>query len=271
MGLARSRRLVIEAQRDLKLNTCLFTFEDTQRAFESINDVDDEAEASFSSDLTDTPLSTTPSQPADPNQDPIFRSALQRILDDTNTSNTREDNVSDSVWGQLCTDRAVEDAKQELRRYDLRQLARDSKSRERLYNVATKRAKKLNATEKIKKTAGGRYNEMQTASRRLTDFTSKQEEERTQREALLARVRSVGTCPKHWNWRWIRQVDGYRCEGGGHFVAHEQLPVDVQGVGTANLAQVNDTKVDAVKGDEQEETGAERVNKEQAEKERAVK
>ena len=52
----------------------------------------------------------------------------------------------------------------------------------------------------------------------------KEEEKRRKEEARVqAKIRDMGVCPV--GFRWIKQVDGYRCAGGAHFLTNGQLGI----------------------------------------------
>lgn len=49
----------------------------------------------------------------------------------------------------------------------------------------------------------------------------KKEEKQREKQAIFAKLRKVGGCPKGWSWYHV--AGGWRCKGGGHMVSDAQL------------------------------------------------
>lgn len=49
------------------------------------------------------------------------------------------------------------------------------------------------------------------------------EKRKREEELIQERIRQMGVCP--FNYPWVKQSDGYRCEGGSHFIDNEELGI----------------------------------------------
>jgi len=100
---------------------------------------------------------------------------------------TRDKGVSDAVWDQLERDKAAEAAKEE-RFQRLQSAARDARDAAR--DLILKKVRM-------------------------------EEDERKREEAIQEYLQVNGICPA--GYHWIQQSNGFRCAGGSHFMANDQL------------------------------------------------
>jgi hypothetical protein len=153
----------------------------------------------------------------------------------------RDPDVSDETWEQLQADIAAEEAGHKLFQEsaaDQRQHIQDTKVSEEASSEAMRNLEKSTAQ------AGDNEEEISIVKRKLEEervrnLTIKigrqeaeerlrriqeKEEKRKQEEAQVQRkLEDMGVCPMGYRWR--KQVSGYRCEGGSHFVSHSQLGI----------------------------------------------
>ena len=99
----------------------------------------------------------------------------------------RDSGVSDETWEQLQLDRKAEQA------------------REQEYQELLASADKAREADRAK------------ILKRLIE----EEERREREEKIMVKLRELGACPA--GYAWIKQENGYRCEGGSHFMANQQL------------------------------------------------
>ena len=150
----------------------------------------------------------------------------------------RDDGVPDQIWAQLQADILSQEA-------DVR-ISTDTilGSQSTLDAAIAARNEKLAALKQIEDAAGRarddeaevqRLKQMQERARleeRAADAARKTAMEQREKmrlrevsqrreERVQARLREMGVCCA--GYRWIKQGDGYRCEGGSHFVSNGQL------------------------------------------------
>ena len=153
----------------------------------------------------------------------------------------RDPGVPEDVWLQLQTDKkAVEEREKreaeerEQREQELREAAqREQELQElqelqrRLVEAAAKDAKEREELMRQREQARLRALAEQEKRARIQaeiEARRKEEEKRRKEEARVqAKIRDMGVCPV--GFRWIKQVDGYRCAGGAHFLTNGQLGI----------------------------------------------
>jgi hypothetical protein len=148
----------------------------------------------------------------------------------------RDAGVPDIVWAQLLHDKAAAEILDTRRAAHFTALSQAiqsleankiSASRAELQMLAAQ-AEAKNATDELRR----RHEEMRLEHLRLLALKRDAEDrlKREQEEAQAARkqelkaqekLRHMGVCPV--GFRWIKQAEGYRCAGGGHFVGNEAL------------------------------------------------
>ncbi|KAI0892960.1 P-loop containing nucleoside triphosphate hydrolase protein [Annulohypoxylon nitens] len=118
---------------------------------------------------------------------------------------TREDDVSDAVWQQLCESKKTESLEREKDEAKIKHLEQEKKK----------------TGENLVKHEGEDYEDMETAYReastQLNEIRQFMKDKRKIQEAL----RKMGRCV--YGFRWIRVADGYRCAGGYHFVSDNEV------------------------------------------------
>ena len=182
---------------------------------------------------------TAPSTQSSPSQAP--RGLPQNVTPTLHAQ--RDSGVSDEDWNQLQADkRAAEEQKRRAKEEQSRlrrelDKARDAERREaeraRLREAALEQAKQEVAAdralqEKIQReleAARKRQAEEKAAlEQAMAELKRKQQEEaqRLRREHDIRRkLERSGCCPM--GYRWVKQLGGWRCEGGSHFVSDQQL------------------------------------------------
>ncbi|GJE97543.1 hypothetical protein PsYK624_137640 [Phanerochaete sordida] len=107
------------------------------------------------------------------------------------TQDGRDPGVSDDVWNQLQSDKERAKGEAQSRREELRRLEVDAQgaSGEQLRVIEARR--------------------------------QKLREEESREERVQQRLRQMGLCPL--GFKWIKQVGGYRCAGGTHWVSNSDL------------------------------------------------
>ncbi|KAK0667681.1 putative AAA family ATPase [Cercophora samala] len=112
-----------------------------------------------------------------------------KTTDPNNTDSwiKRDAGVSDAVWEQLQRDRRAEEEREE----EYRRL--------------------LEAKEKA----------TDEARERIVTKLLEEEDRRRKEEAVKEKLKAMGVCPL--GFAWIKQDNGYRCEGGSHFVGNVDL------------------------------------------------
>lgn len=151
----------------------------------------------------------------------------------------RDAGVSDAIWRQLQADKA---AQEEAERGLHASMAAVEEARSRATVEATALAEELALLEKQKaKAKDEEYQEFkrrheaarlmhlaarraqEEAAERLRMIREEAERKRKEEARVQVKLREMGVC--EMGFRWIRQVDGYRCSAGGHFVGNGQLGI----------------------------------------------
>jgi hypothetical protein len=145
---------------------------------------------------TNTEFTTAPNSPQAPNSDPSSDD------DDSLSSNTRspkrDAGVADEVWRQLQVDR--------------RKAEEEEKERKRLEEEAEKLKQWLKKCADAKREA-----ELRGIERKKQELKDKMRREAEER----AKLKRSGKCPM--GYEWTKQVGGYRCAGGSHWVPDGQV------------------------------------------------
>jgi hypothetical protein len=143
-----------------------------------------------------TEFTTAPNSTQAPNSDPSSDD------DDNLHSNTRspkrDAGVGDEVWRQLQVDR--------------RKAEEEEKERKRLEEEAEKLKQWLKKCADAKREA-----ELREIERKKQELKEKMRREAEER----AKLKKSGKCPMGYDW--IKQVGGYRCAGGSHWVPDAQM------------------------------------------------
>jgi hypothetical protein len=63
--------------------------------------------------------------------------------------------------------------------------------------------------------------QLQQAAQRNQQHQETMRRQSIEKQQLNERLRTVGKCPQGYSWR--REGNGYRCEGGHHYVSDGQL------------------------------------------------
>ncbi|PYI10434.1 putative AAA family ATPase [Aspergillus sclerotiicarbonarius CBS 121057] len=182
-----------------------------------------------STNTTATTSSTTTKPPTDPetppqtNQDPDPRDA----------------GVSDAIWTQLQEDKLASEAREKehqklisdqthlqtvvdaLRKQQQQQQqpppTPNSNNNDDDGDEAKKRHEQARLQHELERRAREDELEALRVKREAADL------ERGKEQQAQQRLRQMGVCCM--GFRWIRQINGYRCAGGSHFVSNEQLGV----------------------------------------------
>ncbi|KAF9517370.1 hypothetical protein BS47DRAFT_1371407 [Hydnum rufescens UP504] len=139
----------------------------------------------------------------------------------------RDPGVKDGVWKQLQLDKSRAQATRcELSKAADRQKAAEAELEAR--DLALKRARDQVEQEELerKREAARIRVEREVAERARVAAEFKrirleQETKRREEEDMQRKLRNLGVCSQ--GFPWIKQVYGYRCEGGGHFILDSQL------------------------------------------------
>lgn len=147
----------------------------------------------------------------------------------------RDPGVSDAVWDQLQADlRAQEEATRKAEE-ESRQREQELRDTEEQKQVVVAQAGDL---ERAKEMPWATFQNRRKLERQLEEARQRQAEmeraaaalkkkkaeaaERVRKEREIQRkLNTMGLCPA--GFQWIRQVNGYRCKGGSHFISHSQL------------------------------------------------
>lgn len=156
------------------------------------------------------------------------------------TKDPRDDGVSDEVWQALEQAKADAEAREEgyKRLVEHEKTLQDEAAKAEREAVATLARLEENARQ------AAAHDEQNEAKRRHEEARLQHEKERRAREEQLdalirkreaeeqrrkqeqaaqKKLRDMGVCPV--GYRWIKQVGGYACSAGGHFVSDAQLGV----------------------------------------------
>ena len=149
----------------------------------------------------------------------------------------RDAGVSDEIWQALERDKAAAEAREEQykRLVEHEKAAREAVARAQQETLATL----ARLEEEVRQAAKEEQNEAQRRheearlqhekERRareeqvnaLIRKREAEEQRRRQEQAAQKKLREMGVCPV--GYRWIKQIGGYRCSAGGHFVSDGQL------------------------------------------------
>ena len=148
----------------------------------------------------------------------------------------RDAGVSDEVWNQLQADKEAADLALELSR---EATLESQRKLEQAQEVEEAEAARVEALAQIKARNDAEIDELkrkrekarleeQTARRarekalaELERVRLEEQERRRQEARAQATLRQMGVCCA--GFRWIKQLSGYRCAGGSHFVSNEKL------------------------------------------------
>ena len=179
---------------------------------------------------------TPPQQPPqDPFQDPA-QDPAQEVQEEQGYVG-RDPGVTDAVWWQLQADKfaAIEEQKRregEIERAQ-KELHEAQKAHEKAQRAIAKAieearlADQRRQAEIMKKLEQERLREAAARAeraRKMAELKAREEAARRaqQKEAQAqAKLRYMGICPA--GYQWIKQIGGYRCSAGGHFVTDSQL------------------------------------------------
>jgi hypothetical protein len=148
----------------------------------------------------------------------------------------RDPGVDDATWTRLQADKAAaeaaeRDAAEELRQRNIAQQKALNELRAAEAAARKLAQKKIDAVneELMRQREAARIREIEAKAaqeKALAAWKKKQEEEarRKREEAQVQKkLRQIGMCVA--GFRWTKQSDGYRCEGGSHFVSNAQLNI----------------------------------------------
>lgn len=149
---------------------------------------------------------------------------------------SRDSGVSDATWAQLEKDKLA--AKIVIENHE--RMVRDQEEAIRQAQEAEKKAEEeaavlravaakneAEANELLRKREEARIREMEAKAVReriqkeLERRQKKEQERRRLEQQAQAKLREMGICPA--GFRWIKQIGGYRCSAGGHWVTDGQL------------------------------------------------
>ena len=154
-------------------------------------------------------------------------------------SDQRDVGVTDAIWRQLQADKAVQEQAERDTQNAI--TAADEATRHATLE-ATARAKEIADLDKQK--AKARNDELQElkrrheaarlrhlaarkaqeeAAERLRKIREDAERRRKEEAKVQVKLREMGACVM--GFRWVRQVGGYRCSAGGHFVSNGDLGI----------------------------------------------
>jgi ATPase family associated with various cellular activities (AAA) len=182
---------------------------------------------------TQTSTSTSgamPPSPPPPPQQLETEETPEQAMDET----TRDPGVTDEIWQQLEQDkRAAEAQEREHDRLQREGIALQERAALELCRaeaevaalkaaadaVADAESKRRHEEARLKRELERREREAELAE---IERKRKEKEAEKKREALAQKkLRDLGVCPV--GYRWIKQMQGYRCAGGSHFVSDTQL------------------------------------------------
>ncbi|KAG2138479.1 P-loop containing nucleoside triphosphate hydrolase protein [Suillus clintonianus] len=180
----------------------------------------------------------TPSGSQPPNKPPLHPTLpTQGSPQPQSTNNVQRDlGVSDAVWRQLEADKAaaeeakkkaIEEAKlrnAELSRAAQRQQAAEAAARA----LAAQKARDQAEQEELwRQQEAARLRELEAKAEReraaaaLFQMRREQERKKREEERIQQKLRNLGVCVQ--GYPWIKQLSGYRCAGGSHFIHDSQL------------------------------------------------
>ena len=149
----------------------------------------------------------------------------------------RDPNVSDEVWNALqaairAKDQKDRDARDAIKALEqrIKENRKNEEARAEELKSLQKKAEAKEANERaaiLKETETARLREQgarRARERAAAELQAKKEEERRQKEQeekAQRKLRELGVCSA--GFRWYPMGDGYRCEGGFHFVSASQL------------------------------------------------
>ena len=147
---------------------------------------------------------------------------------------TRDPGVTDEIWQQLERDkRAAEAQEREHDRLQREGIALQERAALELCRAEAEAAALKAAADAVADAESKRRHEEARLKRELErrardaelaeiERKRKEKEAEKKREALAQKkLRDLGVCPV--GYRWIKQMQGYRCAGGSHFVSDTQL------------------------------------------------
>jgi hypothetical protein len=155
------------------------------------------------------------------------------------SSPQRDPGVSDEIWQQLqrniAEQKALEEAEQaflamqerecqarraaeeavaaEIRRLEDEKRLADEKRRQEIEKKLQEEQRRIEAAMKAKK----------EAEERLRREKEELERKRRKELAIQKKIRDMGICPN--GFRWVKEMGGYRCRGGAHFLSDAQLQI----------------------------------------------
>ncbi|TGO57492.1 hypothetical protein BOTNAR_0200g00080 [Botryotinia narcissicola] len=154
--------------------------------------------------------------------------------DESDTDDGRDADVSDAVWTQLQRDKKA--AKEKAQRYAdeirkkqeeiqaLREAEREAKE-EALRQVQAKNEAEWKEQLRLREEARLRELKAKAERERIEQENERrrlEEEQRRKKEAQAQeKLRNLGVCVA--GYQWIKQLGGYRCAGGSHYVSDSEL------------------------------------------------
>ncbi|KAL4867787.1 hypothetical protein BDV12DRAFT_197937 [Aspergillus spectabilis] len=175
------------------------------------------------------PILTTTSNPPAALEDKVDKEKPASPAPETPTNTIpRDEGVPDDIWHQLQLDKqAAQTAESQFNK-----LLDDERTAERAVNdlppnppASSKSSHSDLDAEANKQHEQRRLQEL--AKRvKLEELRRKREEEekvRRKEKEIQQKLRHMGVCVA--GFRWIKQIDGYRCAGGSHFISKEALGV----------------------------------------------
>ena len=154
---------------------------------------------------------------------------------------TRDDGVSDLIWRQLQSDKAIQETAEQHARDDIAIAEREAQhaaSTEKTLQTKTVLAENIalqnRASDKEANEVKRRHEEArlrhvtaqrarEAAEEKLRKVREETKRKRQQEVKAQAKLQAMGVCVA--GFRWIKQSGGYRCAGGSHFVSDAQLGV----------------------------------------------
>lgn len=145
---------------------------------------------------------------------------------------TRDPNVSDAIWQQLQSDRALRERGEAAVADAIRNAQAEEANLVEQAEEAAAQAKALEkqaATddearrlhEAMRLKAAAAKQRAEEEAMRLKKLMEERQRAQQQERKAQEKLRQMGVCPV--GYQWIKQSGGYRCAGGSHFVGNEDL------------------------------------------------
>ncbi|KZT43420.1 P-loop containing nucleoside triphosphate hydrolase protein [Sistotremastrum suecicum HHB10207 ss-3] len=159
---------------------------------------------------------------------PAHQVAESKDSSDVSISDGRDDGVTDEVWNRLKQDKIAEERAREKAQEELERLNAEVETAKQNEKEIAKKRKQLEGAQgqhdellRLREEERLRSLALRTAEAKRVAALEAEERKKREEARVQSKIRRMGVCVA--GFQWIKQADGYRCAGGGHFLTNAQL------------------------------------------------